>query len=83
KIINILELNNKKTSILFTSSIHSDSSSNFYGKTKKNQRALFKNMLQRILQDATFTSFHMFLVKDASQIIIQLSQPGFTIALKI
>lgn len=43
KIINILELNNKKTSILFTSSIHSDSSRNFYGETKKKAECLIQD----------------------------------------
>jgi UDP-2-acetamido-2,6-beta-L-arabino-hexul-4-ose reductase len=47
KIVNILELNNKKTPILFTSSIHSDSPKNIYGITKKKSEKLIEQYAKK------------------------------------
>ena len=46
-ILKLLESNNKKIPILYTSSIHSDSSTNEYGKTKKESEVLIEDYAKR------------------------------------
>lgn len=46
-ILDILESNNKKTPILFTSSIHSDKSVNSYGKTKKESEKMIEKYAKK------------------------------------
>ena len=46
-LLDILESNNKKTPILFTSSIHSDKSVNSYGKTKKESEKMIEKYAKK------------------------------------
>ena len=46
-ILDILESNNKKTPILFTSSIHSDKAVNSYGKTKKESEKMIEKYAKK------------------------------------